>query len=57
MPISEEICRAEQKHMSFFGTLIDRRCFPENSKAQKHMEIDAIWIYFLENTLGDGPAF
>ena len=44
-------------HASFWDC--DRVRFPKKSKAQKHIEIDAMLRsdFFAENALGDGPAF
>ena len=38
MPLCEEICRAEQKYMQFFGTVTERD-FRKKSTAQKHMQM------------------
>ena len=38
MPLCEEICRAEQKYMPFFGTVTERD-FRKKSKAQKHIQM------------------
>ena len=37
MPLCEEICRAQQKYMPFFGTVTERD-FRKKSKAQKHIQ-------------------
>ena len=39
MPICEEICRAEQKYMPFFGTITERD-LRKKSKARKHVKIE-----------------
>ena len=60
MPLCEEICRAEQNYMPFFGTITERAFRKKKSKAWKHIQIDAMLrsgFFFPKNTLGDGPAF
>ena len=42
MPTSEEICRAEQKYMPFFGTeRVTERAFRKNSITWEHIQNDA----------------
>ena len=39
MPICVEGCRAEQKYMSFFGTVTERAFRKKNSKPQEHIQM------------------
>ena len=59
MPICVVRYRAEQKYMPFFGTVTERAF---RKKIPKHRNIykwhnGALWIFFPQNALGDGPAF
>ena len=59
MPIWEEICRAEQKYMPFFGTVAERVFWKKNPKHRniyKSSQCCAL-DFFSQITLGDGPAF
>ena len=59
MPICAEICRAEQKYMPFFGTITERdfRKKIHSTETYTNWFNAALWIFFPQNTLGDGPAF
>ena len=58
MPIWEGICRAEQTYMPFLA-LSPGAISGKNSKLSNIYKwcIAVLWIFFPENTLGDGPAF
>ena len=56
MPLCEEICRAEQKYMPFFGTITEshfRKKNPKHRNINKLMECCAL-DFFPQKTLGDG---
>ena len=50
MPILEEICRAEQKYMPFFGTVTERHFLKKIQSTETYTN------QFIA-ALGDGPAF
>ena len=48
MPVSEEICPAEQKNMPFFGTVADRIFWKKIQRTETYTNLlnAALWIFF-----------